>query len=235
MNRFGRAAVLLAVGVVVSRLVISGGFGWFVQQRMRWPLAAAGLVVLIFGIFELVKTTKDEDSAVAPAVGWLLVLPLFVLISVAPTGLGSSAANRVAAYVPPDSDAPFLEIDTSNLPVEMTLFEFLDRAVWDENHSLEGVPVLLRGLVVNDTSVPDGFKLTRFLVSCCAADGIPLQVTVRNSPQVLTDDEWVDVVVMWKQPSQPYLQMPEPWVIEAEAVEVLVLEDPPSDPYESPY
>ena len=242
MNRTGRAALMLSVGAVMARLVWTGGFGWFVQQRMRLPLLAAAVVLLVFGLYEAIGATRDEKRDpeslrrfAGPRVGWLLILPVLVLISVAPTGLGAEAADRVEAYTPTESTREFPPLNPSaDGVVEMRVFDFLDRAVWDPERSLEGETVRLEGLVVNDPTVPDGFKLTRFMVSCCAADGIPLQVDLRDTGPPLDDGTWVIADVVWRPPGTAY---PETGVIivEANAVSIEVVPDPPSDPYESPY
>lgn len=241
MNRLGRAALLATIGVVVGRLLWSGGFGWFVQQHMRIPLIAATVVLLVFGLYEAVAGARDERTdpesmkrSVGPVVGWLLVLPLAVLTSVAPTGLGASAADRVDAYTPVETSSEFPPLDASNGPVVIKVYDFLNRAVWDDSMSLEGIPVRLEGLVVNSPDVADGFLLTRFLVSCCAADGIPLQVTVHGS-EPLEDDTWVVVDAVWRKPDVPYRETPSPWEVEADATMVTVVPDAPNDPYESPY
>ena len=53
MNRSGRAVMMLFLGALLSRLIISGGFGWFVQQRMRIPLILAAVALILFGLIEL--------------------------------------------------------------------------------------------------------------------------------------------------------------------------------------
>ncbi len=241
MNRLARAVILLWLGGFTVRMVWTGGFGWFVQQRMRYPLLAAAVVLLTFGLYETLRSSKDEardpssvTSSVAPRVGWLLILPFLLLISVAPTGLGAAAADRVEAFTPTESNDEFAAIEAASGPVEMRVFEFLDRAIWDVAQSLEGMTVRLEGLVVNDPSVPDGFKLTRFMVSCCAADGIPLQVTVHGTP-AFEDDTWVIADVVWRPLDRPYGELEGEWVVEADAIEVTAVEDAPSDPYESPW
>ena len=244
MNRMGRATVMLAVGTVLVRLLWNGGFGWFVQQRMRWPLIGAAAVLCVFGLYEAISdarhsgTREGADTGsrpVGPGVGWLLGLPIIVLVLVAPTGLGAAAADRVDAYQPVETAGEFPPIDDSDGPVEMRVFDFLDRAAWDPDRSLEGITVRLEGLVVNDDEVTDGFKLTKFLVSCCAADGIPLQVVVHGAPPI-ANDTWVVADVIWREPEVPYIETPGDWVIEADAVEVTVVDgDVPKDPYESPY
>ncbi len=233
---------MLCVGAVMARLLWTGGFGWFVQQRMQIPLAIATVVLLVFGVYEAVAGTRQEETdptavrrSVGPMVGWMLVLPLVVLISVAPTGLGAAAADRVEAFNPTEATSGFPPLDTSAEPVEMRVFDFLDRALWDEERSLDGVTVQLEGLVVNDPEAPDGFLLTRFMVSCCAADGIPLQVLLHNPGQTLEDDTWVVAEVTWREPDIPYQETPTPWRVEADAVSITVVPNARNDPYESPY
>ncbi len=270
MTRLGRAGILLFVGVLTARLIWSGGFGWFVQQRMKIPLTLAAIALLVFGAYELISWTKadgsnDDDGdhdhdhgddhnhgddhgaghahahgdtkvdRAGPRVGWLLALPLLVLISVAPTALGAAAADRVDAYVPTESTDRFEPLAEVDGPLPMRVIEFLDRAAWDPGRSLEGRTIQLEGLVVNDESVPDGFKLTRFMVSCCAADGIPLQVTLHNVSGQFEDDTWVIVDLVWIPPDVPYQEQAGTWIIEANAVNVTPVVGVPKDPYESPY
>lgn len=245
MNRLGRATAMLAIGIVLTRLLWNGGFGWFVQQHMRWPLIGAAVVLCGFGLYEVVGEALDDrrdpaararsQRSVGPGIGWLLALPILVLILVAPTGLGAAAADRVDAYQPVETTAEFEPIDDSDGPVEMRVFEFLDRAAWDPNRSLEGTVVRLEGLVVNDADVPDGFRLTKFMVSCCAADGIPLQVVLHGT-QPLPNDTWVVADVVWRVPDIPYAEATGDFVVEADAIGVQVLgTEVPKSPYESPY
>ena len=145
----------------------------------------------------------------------------------------TSAATRVEAFTPTQTTEQFDPIPDTGAPVEMRVLEFLDRATWDPDRSLEGRTIRLEGLVVNDTDVPDGFLLTRFMVSCCAADGIPLQVAVRNTGPSLADDTWVVADVEWL----PSAEFGDNEVrVEASAVSIRpVLDGVPKDPYESPY
>ena len=242
MNRGGRAAVMLAVGAILGSLLWTGSFGSFVQQRMEWPLIIATAVLLVFGAFEafVAKREEQDDPESArrsrgPVVGWLLILPMVVLVSVAPTALGASAADRVEAYSPTETSSGFDVLDDSDGPVELRVFDFLNRAVWDTDESLDGVTVRLEGLVVNDDALTDGFKLTRFLVSCCAADGIPLQVSLHGVDGAFENDAWVSIDLVWRSPDVPYQDTPTPWIVEADVVSISVIDDPPDSPYESPF
>lgn len=237
----GRAAVLCALGGVTLRLIWSGGFGWFVQQRMRLPLLAAGIILLAMGLFEAWAAGREEKAdpssirrSVAPSIGWMLVLPLLVLMAVAPTGLGAAAAGRVDAYTPSAASQAYDPLPQTDGPTPLRVFDFLDRAIWDPDRSLEDTPILLEGLVVNDPDTPDGFLLTRFMVSCCAADGIPLQVQVSGAGQAFADDTWVKAVVLWRPPETPYQDKQGDWTVAADIVSIEVAETP-GDAYESPY
>ncbi|MEM9563947.1 MAG: hypothetical protein AAGA93_15100 [Actinomycetota bacterium] len=238
MSRFGRAGILIFIGVLIGRLVLDGGFGWFVQQHMRIPLAAATVLLLVFGGYELVSSSRQSGEgarSAGPGVGWLLALPLLVLVSVAPTALGAVAADRVDAFVPTEPTERFVDLPDTSEPIEMRVIEFLDRAAWDEGRSLEDRVIRLEGLVVNDPEIANGFKLTRFLVSCCAADGIPLQVTLHGTGRALDDDTWVVADVIWRPPEVPYQEAEGIWIIEADALGISPVVGIPKDPYESPY
>ncbi len=243
MTRVGRAAVMLFLGLTMARLLWTGSFGWFIQQRMQWPLLGATVVLLLLGVYEGFLGSREELTdpeatrrSTAPKVGWLMVLPLLVLVSVAPTGLGAAAADRVENFTPTDTAENFPPLDTSAQPLEMRVFDFVDRAMWDDDRSIEDVVVRLEGLVVNDPEVADGFLLTRFLVSCCAADGVPLQVAVRGVETTFENDTWVVADVVWRVPEVRYIDQPVgEWYVEADVVAIEIDPDPPTDAYESPY
>lgn len=237
MTSAGRAALLLGLGLIVGRLTVEGSYGNFVQQRMRWPLAIAALCMIVLGVIDLVRwlrAAREDEASVAPAVGGLLVVPLLVLMSVAPAALGAAAADRVDPYEPPPPDAPVWTLPEAD-PFEMRVLDFVNHVLYDERRGLEGRSVILEGLVVNDDEVPDGFLLVRFLVSCCAADGIPLKVALRGTPERFDDDTWVRVVVTWLPPEVPFGQPGAPKYIEAQIETVDIIPDPPDSPYESPF
>jgi uncharacterized repeat protein (TIGR03943 family) len=239
VSRLGRAAVMLFVGAMGVRLAVTGEFGAFLQQRMKWPLLLAGVVLVILGIAEAVRSDVErresptERRSVAPTVGWLLLVPMFVLITVAPTALGASAVERTDSYGSTER-SEFAALPAGDAPVPLTFLEFVDRAVWDDAASLRNRPIVLEGFVVNDVRTPDGFVLTRFAVACCAADALPVQVAVHRADTALADDTWLRAVVRWRPPPAPY-DLSQPWIVDADLVEYQVLPEAPDAPYESPY
>lgn len=228
---------MLIIGLAVARMTATGAFGDFVQQRMRWPLIGATIVLLALGAIDLVRWIRaadEEGRPAAPVVGLLMVVPIMVLIAVAPTALGASAADRVESYEPPAPETEEWVLPEED-PFEMRVVDFARHALYDEEGQLEGRSVILEGIVVNDPDVPDGFLLVRFLVSCCAADGIPVKIALRDAPEQFEDDTWVRAVVTWTPPSVPYTDPDGPQYIEAEIERVDVIDDPPDSPYESPF
>jgi uncharacterized repeat protein (TIGR03943 family) len=231
---------MLFVGAMAVRLSWTGEFGAFLQQHMRWPLLLGGAVLVVLGVAEAVRSDAEQRSdagarrrSVAPRVGWLLLAPMLVLISVAPSALGASAVGRTDGYQSTERDA-FDPLPEGTDPVSLTFLEFVDRAVWDGDESLRDRQIRLTGFVVNDDRTPDGFVLTRFAVACCAADALPVQVAVRNVGAPLPDDTWIDAVVVWRPPPEPY-DLTEPWIVEADMAAFQVLPEAPDAPYESPY
>jgi uncharacterized repeat protein (TIGR03943 family) len=172
----------------------------FLRPAMRPWLLAAGVTLLVVGVVVAVGTRgrPAEHSHRHTRVGWLLALPLCVAVIVRPDALGSYSASR--SFSPaqlrdlPDVDvaAVLRAADVTRQSPELSLKDFLaaSRSA-DDRDVLAEHAVRLTGFV---TPAPSGhhFFLTRFMINCCAVDGVPLQVDVRDVPRPLPDaDTWV--------------------------------------------
>ena len=80
--------------------------------------------------------------------------------------------------------------------VPLSLGEYAGRALYDPDLSLAGADVQLTGFV--SSILPDGFVLTRFALSCCAADGTAIDVHVRSDQPAPPVDTWVQVTGRWE-------------------------------------
>ncbi|TQS41785.1 TIGR03943 family putative permease subunit [Cryptosporangium phraense] len=159
-------------------------------------------------------------------VGWLWILPVFVLVLVPPPALGSFAAERGAVTVPKPPRSVTYPALTGADPVQLKIVDYARRAVWDDGKTLEGHTVELTGFVTPHTG--DTWYLTRMKVNCCAADARPFQVQVVDSPIRVTRDAWVKVTGTWE-PSKskdPWQAVP---VLKAATVNGIPT---PSQPYE---
>jgi len=246
-----RGTLVLVLGFVALRLVITGSFDRYVKPGMRWPLISCGVVLVLLGLATSIWGDEDDhghehdaghdhdgepaaESDVhqhVPRVGWLLVLPLVVLLLVAPPALGADAASREAAPLPRYQGSTFPPLDASADGVAaLGLTEFVDRALWDDAGSVADQPVRLTGLVVHDDDVPGGFLLTRFVVSCCAADAIPVQIGVVGGGRP-PQDSWVEVEGTLVPPPALDRDATELPLLELDATSVRPI-DEPANPYE---
>lgn len=235
------AGVLLGTAAVVVRLILTGEFTWFVQRQMLIPLALAAVFVAVLGVWMWRSGSgdsgtepahHDHDHGDAPRVGWLFALPLVIVLGVSPTQLGAFAAESSSGWVPQSNVEP-LQPGALGGPSELRISEFLRLAFWDETRSLEGAPVRLTGFVINDDERPDGFWLTRFVVSCCAADGSPAQVWVPTD-QPLADEQWLEVEGEWDPPGLEGYPDDGSAVVVLEPTAITPIEQP-AEPYEWPF
>jgi uncharacterized repeat protein (TIGR03943 family) len=91
--------------------------------------------------------------------------------------------------------------------------------------------VVLDGRVFRDDTLPAGqFTLYRFVVVCCAADAMPIQVAVR-SPVISTlhNDDWVRVSGTFKSEDRDGRKV---YLIDADGVTPIPT---PDEPYLTPY
>jgi uncharacterized repeat protein (TIGR03943 family) len=123
-------------------------------------------------------------------VAWLLVLPMAVLLLIAPSALGSYSASRsgTALAVSQNSDFPPLP---SGDPVRLSVLDYASRAVFDQGRSLGGRQVTLSGFLLANAG---GWYLTRMVITCCAADAQPIKVGLAGGvPAGLAANNWLEV------------------------------------------
>jgi uncharacterized repeat protein (TIGR03943 family) len=191
-DRRTQGTMLLAVGGMALFLGASDLTLSYVRAFLRPLLLASGAVLVALALVALVRRGADDaDPHHGPAIGWLLVLPLLVLVLVAPGALGSYAAARRPAVgtaagggsVPPVGPA----VDGA---VPMDLSEFVYRAALDERHSLNGVRVRLLGFAAPSRG-GRGYLLARFAMFCCAADAQVVEVAVQGDGVQRRPDQWL--------------------------------------------
>lgn len=104
--------------------------------------------------------------------------------------------------------------------------------VYSTPDDIIGVPLLLVGFAAPEPTVPDSFRLTRFLINCCASDAFPLQLTLTDPPFIPEDDQWVVAEAIW---NGDFEGVDPATGSRVPILEVLSLTpiDPPPDPYES--
>jgi uncharacterized repeat protein (TIGR03943 family) len=80
--------------------------------------------------------------------------------------------------------------------VEMSLYDFLTYTLFAPD-DIRGVPLRLIGFAAEEPEVAGTYRLTRFMITCCAADAYPLQVIVEGSVELPPNDQWLEVEGVW--------------------------------------
>jgi uncharacterized repeat protein (TIGR03943 family) len=153
------------------------------------------------------------------------------VVLVTPRPLGAYLAARQSPRVPPPAAVgayPPLPAAVDGAHA-LTLMEFTSRARYGPEHQMIGKVVRLTGFVTPAPAGEDGFRLTRFVLSCCAGDGTAYQVRVRTPGGVPPPpaDTWLVVEGTWR-PARSGDQPEVPTLVAATLRQV----PQPADPYE---
>jgi uncharacterized repeat protein (TIGR03943 family) len=223
VNRQAQAVVLVLVGGAVLRASLTDLYLRYVKAGLRPFLIIAGVLLIAAAVATLWYELRQRSDALddghghrhEPRVGWLLVLPVFALLLVAPQALGSYAAQRSGTALQETSDFPPLPAGD---PVRVSVLDYATRAVYDDGRSLKERNVKLSGFIMAGDR-PDEPFLARMVLSCCAADARPVKVGLAGKvPAGLQPDAWLEVTGRYTERSTkdtvnggviPYLEVSE--------------------------
>jgi uncharacterized repeat protein (TIGR03943 family) len=194
--------ITMLVGAVIVRLTFTDTYRRYVQPGMGKWLWIAGVAVILLGLVTLINALRnvetedahghDHDHTHGIGVGWLLLAPIAALLLVAPPTLGAYGVNRAGTIKVSPGKAFFKPLRHADAPVEMTLLEYVKRALEHNGASFHRVPVKLTGFVAG--SEAGGFRLARYQIACCAADATPIVLeVVGTSGTSPGEDQWVTV------------------------------------------
>ena len=234
MSPLLQSTVLGTVGMLAAAAAANGLYLNFVKESLRWPLLAAGaLLVALAAYGALVDRPAAEEGGAGHGhplrIGWLFALPFLLLGIVAPPPLGAYSAERDSGVLPRVESAEGLPpLPSWPDPLPLSLSEFSARALYDDRRPLAGRTVRLTGFVSRGQG-REGWVLTRMALSCCAADGLAVKVAVRGGER-LPDDTWLEVEGQWvPTPAAAPGQTPGLPVLQISAQREI---DRPAQPYE---
>jgi putative membrane protein len=232
------------------RILILGfwvmGFAWllsanryqaFIQPKL-WPLLAGAFALL--AIFLLAVYFRFGRPASHGAGLWsragqfsLLIVPLlYMRAGETMGGLGRDAFEKrsvTGQTITPGGKGirPREQVQYSDSsPNEVDLLRMLE-----DMDRLENKPVYVIGRVYNDDAMPDNqYVIYRFVITCCAADALPVGALVQSKARgEFADDVWVGVTGIMRMTMVDGEPSP---IIIATKVEKI---DPPANPYLSPF
>ena len=195
-TRIAAAVVLGVWGGLFWYLLVSGRTSLYLSSRTAWvvPTGAAILTVAFLGRLATARTAGAER--LRPRTAWglgFVVLPAVIILALPPTALGSFAASRRSLSAG-FASAPAIQ------PGETVTLPAVAAGMWSDDArralvSRAGSRVTFEGIVVKREGMPaDEFILTRFIVSCCVADALSVEVRVVGTPPGrFEQDQWVRV------------------------------------------
>jgi putative membrane protein len=197
-KRLLRMSVLGAWSLFLFWLWLSGEMTRYLGPRTLWVIVFGAIALGLAAVAHLpaLRTghaTRPARGDVAGAL--ILVLPILAVVLLPDAQLGAQAASRKASAggfaaasllpVPdPSGEISFAEIHYASQSEEYAA----------EAGIVEGIEVELVGFVTQPKSSGD-FSLTRFYVSCCAADAIPYSVPVQalSAAGAPAEDTWLRI------------------------------------------
>jgi uncharacterized repeat protein (TIGR03943 family) len=228
-----RSVLLVVLGATAVWLWRSGEALNYVRPALAPFLLAGGVVVVLLGLLPPLGLLGEQAASHADGhhhkarVGWLLLVPVLVVMLVQPAALGSYAVSS-RSVVPGGGDGQYPPLAAPvRGAVPMPMAEFVTRAIRDPDQSLAGVRVRLVGFVAPGEGA-GGYRLTRFVIFCCAADAEALQAVVRGDPTPRTRDQWLEVEGTWvPRPAAVDDPSPPPPALHADVVRTVAPAHPP--------
>ena len=213
MNQRDTAALVAAMGFLVAWVAHTGMALNYLRPGMVPYLKWAGIAVAIVAVVGFVVALRQERKTDADSASdhhshhgnsrivWMLFVPVVVAIVIAPNALGSWAVNQRQGIGWSRSESfdlgAFLRTQTiAGSTPHMEVREFVTAAeLASDRPILASIDVELTGFVSHPSDAPDHVALTRFVITCCAADAVPAEVDLANAPPDLQDNTWIDAIV----------------------------------------
>lgn len=196
--KLASAAAMAAWGALFWWLLLSGRSFLYLSDRTDWvvPMGAVILTIAVAGRLWTARGPRPEPLKRSDA--WrlgVIVLPVVLTAALPPASLGSYAASRRSSFVSSGYTSTAADIESGELSLVDVAGALRSREAMGALVQRAGSEVSFVGFVARDSGMPaDEFMLSRFLVSCCVADALSIQVRIVGAPPgELAEDDWVRV------------------------------------------
>ncbi len=197
-RRLLAAAVMSAWAALFWFLLLSGRSLLYLSTRTDWvvPVGAVILTAAALGRLASGRAARPEPLSRRDALGLgVIALPVVVVLALPPASLGTYAASRRSSYAGAGIAASRAGVASGELSLIDVAAALRSRESMRALVRRAGSDVSFVGFVARDPrGAPDELVLTRFLVSCCVADALSVQVRVVGAPPGrFEDDQWIRV------------------------------------------
>jgi putative membrane protein len=196
--KLASAAAMAAWCALFWWLLASGRTFLYLSDRTDWvvPMGAIILTIAVAGRSWSARGPQPEPLRRSDA--WRLgaiVMPVVLTVALPPTSLGSYAASRRSSFVSSGYTSSAADIESGELSLVDVAGALRSREAMRALVKRAGSEVSFVGFIARDPGMPaDEFMLSRFLVSCCVADALSVQVRIVGAPPgQLAEDDWVRV------------------------------------------
>jgi uncharacterized repeat protein (TIGR03943 family) len=228
-SRILTGLVIAAWGSTFWFLLLSGRSRLYLSPRTDWVVPVGALLLTIAALGRLASARVSSPGPLATKEIWglgVILFPVAVVLALPPTSLGSFAASKRSSFAGAAFVASAEEVATGKLSLVDIVGAMRSQEASKALARRAGERVSFVGFVARDQSMPaDEFLLTRFVVSCCVADALSVQVRVVGAPPGrFSTDQWVRV-------SGSFFPLGEQSVVQASEVERVAR---PKHPYLNP-
>jgi uncharacterized repeat protein (TIGR03943 family) len=208
-------------------LVATDRTAFYFSSRTTWlaPVGAITLTVTMIGRFLSARAPRPEPITLRQLANLtVLITPALLITAFPPEALGSFAVSRRSTAV----TGTYVSVSEHDLSTgDLSLLDIHALSFTNELNKLvprAGSQSSFTGFVTREPNDgASGFRLNRFVISCCPGDAINIQLRIVGAPPgKLKSDEWVRVtgniypigkelivdateVRLVKRPEHPYL------------------------------
>ena len=205
-----RTAVLLAMGVYLTFLLISGNLSNYMNSNFHWLVGVAAGLFFFLGGWNLWLVWRGADEAhtlddnlnishaghTHTQVSWWAIgiasLPLVFALLVPSRPLGADAVHRVSFSPVGVASAA----SAARSPLDRNILDWLREFNRIDNAAaFNGMPARVVGFIYREPYMhEDEFMVARFTISCCVADAFAIGLPVRMAgASAYSTGAWVEV------------------------------------------
>jgi len=179
-------------------LLVADRTSLYLSSRTAWVVPTGAILLTVGFLGRLLSIRSEQPRPITARSAWgigLIVLPVITVLALPPASLGSYAASRRSTFSSGGIVSSAGDIAEGDLSLIDVAGGLRSREGVDALVERAGEEVDFTGFVTKDPGAPaDEFMLTRFLVSCCVADALSVNVRVVGAPPGrFKADEWVRV------------------------------------------